>query len=86
MKTYYLSKYALSSNGRIKLFEGREPSSKGYISSAVSSYGIYRLGSEVHETPEEAIASADLERVKKIASLKNQLEKLEKMTFKVEGA
>lgn len=40
---------------------------------------FHGLGNEWHKTKESAIAKAEEMRQKKIASLKNQIEKLEKM-------
>lgn len=80
-RTYYLTKYALSDG--IKVAEGaqleRDPA---YIGVGRGwDYATYALGTEAFETEAEAIANADARRVKKIASLKRQIAKLEKMTF-----
>lgn len=80
--TYYLAKYALSSG--IKAIDCKPPGSTGYCQQ-VGGYGLYKLGKDVFETESEAVANAEDHRVKKIASLKKQIEKLERMTFKVES-
>jgi len=55
------------------------------ISSAMFSYGRYgnAHGKDWHRTKEDAIARAENMRTQKIASLKKQIEKLEKMNIKV---
>lgn len=78
-RTYYLTKYALG--GGIKAVPGK-PSmiDPRYID--LDGYGAYYLlGSGVFETEAEAIANAEARRIKKIASLKKQIAKLEKMKF-----
>lgn len=45
-------------------------------------YTVYFHGNEWHKSRESAIAKAEEMRKKKIASLKKQIEKLEKMEFK----
>jgi hypothetical protein len=46
----------------------------------------YAHGKDFHETPELAILRANEMRVAKIASLKKQIAKLEKMTFEVKDS
>lgn len=53
------------------------------ISVKDTGYGtVYFHGNEWHKSRESAIAKAEEMRKKKIASLKKQIEKLEKMEFK----
>ena len=85
MKTYYLTKYALSSEGVITTFTSNEgPSEYGYVTPKVG-WSLYKLGTHAHETPEAAIEAAEKARTKKIASLKKQIAALEKLTFTVES-
>jgi len=81
MKTYYLSKYALT--GGIETVQGEQPPfvDRGYIKIMGRTMSLYRLGLDVHETMEEAVNAAKEQRDKKIASVKKQLAKLEAMTF-----
>lgn len=44
-------------------------------------YGSYKLGRDAHTTREAAVAAAEAMRIKKIASLREQIAKLEKLTF-----
>lgn len=84
-KTYYLSKYALSNKGRITAFTGEVHRECGYVSNIKDGYWtFFKLGRDVHETTEAAIAAAEAARTKKIASLKKQIAALEKLTFAVE--
>lgn len=77
--TVYITKYALSDG--IKKINAKVAS--GYCIS--NDYGILQsfYKDEFHLTEEQALANAELRRNKKIASLKKQIEKLEKMTFKI---
>jgi hypothetical protein len=81
-KTYYLSKYALSSKGVITTFETEDTPGK-YVFVA-GTWQSFKVGRDAHETPEAAIAAAEAARAKKIASLKKQIAALEKLTFTVE--
>lgn len=83
MTTYYLTKYALSKKGAIDLVEGSdEPSTGGYVSIA-GSWGMYKVGRDVHLTSAGAMKAAQDARLKKIASLRKQIAALEKMVFTV---
>lgn len=44
-------------------------------------YGFYKKWRDAHHTKEEAIVAAEGMRKRKIASLKKQVEKLEKLVF-----
>lgn len=86
-KTYYLSRYALSDKGRIQAFTSEEHSEGGgYVSNfnAAGYWTSFKLGRDVHETTEAAIAAAEAARTKKIASLKRQIAVLEKLAFTIE--
>lgn len=83
-KTYYLTKYALSSNGVITTFTATDgPSEYGYIKPDGPGWHSFKFGVAVHETPDSAIAAAEAARIKKISSLKKQITALEKLTFTV---
>ncbi|MGR9107812.1 MAG: hypothetical protein ACU843_12855 [Gammaproteobacteria bacterium] len=77
---YWISKYALTSG--IVEVESDPPKAefgnsifpKGYCSS-------FRIGKDAHEKLEEAVKKAEEMRLKKISSLRKQIEKLEKMRF-----
>lgn len=76
----YVTKYALS----IGIGEGVADEDRygtGWWS--VRGYSMpFKLGREVHATWPEAKAAVETMRAKKIASLKKQLQKLEKLEFK----
>jgi hypothetical protein len=44
-------------------------------------FNSFKMGRDVHDTPEAAIAAAEVDRVNRIASLRRQIEKLESMSF-----
>ena len=44
-------------------------------------HGFYRIGKDAHHTIDEAKKAAEAMRVKKIASLKKQIKKLENLSF-----
>lgn len=81
----YISKYALS--GGIKEVWGNESdvSNKKYISVTETPLSYftqqYVVGKDIHHTRAEAVAAAETLRAKKIAAIKRQLAKLEKMEF-----
>lgn len=84
--TAYITKYALS-NGKILKIEARLC---GDVSNTMiayrtegSTYDQFAHDTDWHSTLPEAIAKANEMRVKKIASLKKQIAKLDKMTFGV---
>lgn len=72
----YVSKYALTNGVRIlKVFNS-------YALAVPQFVDGLRLGREVHTTWTEALAAAEQMRTKKIASLRKQIAKLEKLEFK----
>ena len=74
----WISRYALSEG----IFETQAELSRDFpdMISERPSYAHYHKP-DWHETKEEAIKRAEQMRIKKIASLKKQIEKLEKMDF-----
>ena len=85
-KPIYVTKYCLT-KGIVKLTD-YEFSSDGQYCSVKSWYSLYvRIGQDAFFSTTEAIVRAEEMRDAKIASLKKQLSKLEKMTtFKVTEA
>ena len=80
MKTYWLTKYALSKGITAELGEllaGHKTSLK-----VADYYGYFHLGKDAFETEQEAKTVAEVMRTKKIASLKKSIAKLEQMEFK----
>jgi hypothetical protein len=73
----WVSKYALSSGILEKEME-RASTSPEYVT---DKYLFLKLGSEAHESKEEAIKKANDMRIKKIASLRKKLEKIEGLVF-----
>lgn len=78
----WISKYALSDG--ITEHECEPPndgSAYVYPGAPFAGYIGFTLGREAHTTPEEAAKAAEAARVKKIASVRKQIAKLEKLTF-----
>ena len=86
MTTYYVTKYALSSKGKIAaLVADGPPSEHGYVYETGWAGRSYKIDRDVFTTPQAAIAAAEAARKKKIASLRKQIAALEKVEFFVEG-
>ena len=83
----WLSKYALSRGineqmAETGLIEGKKWK---YVRVRVCGYWVlYTLGRDIHATRAEAVKAAETARIIKIASLRKQIAKLEKLTFEVE--
>lgn len=82
MSTHWISKYALSSG--IFELKDAEITGSGYLSKMEQFPSHYHFYSpkDFHSTREMAVARAREMRTKKVSSLKKQIAKLEKMTFK----
>lgn len=85
MKKVFITKYALTQGIReeeaeISVFKyvSKEPEENARVRGEWSGYPI---GKEAFYTLEEAVKKAEEMRKRKIASLKKQIEKLEKMEF-----
>lgn len=80
-----ISKYALTSG--LYSVDASPGVSPGMVYYRVpgSMFEQYAHGNDFHDDESEAIARADEMREKKILSLKKQIAKLEKMTFKVKN-
>jgi hypothetical protein len=78
-KTVYLTAYALSSG--IETTAVRRSHEDGYVSLEDRSFSIYKIGHDVFETFEEAVADANARRDKKIKSLEKQISKLRALKF-----
>jgi len=78
---YWISKYALT-QGIFEIESNSDPSEK-LISHRLNGMTVsyYEEGKEWHKTKEEAIARAKDLKIKKIANMKKQIAKLEKMEF-----
>ena len=78
----YLTKYALS--GKIALKKERDravhPAGPTWVY-VEGGYTGFLLGRDIHKTAEAAVARANGMRTAKIASLKKQIAKLEKLVF-----
>lgn len=78
---YFACKYALS-YGAIREFESDDTPDKEYAYDRRSSaWAQYKVGRDAFVTEAEAKAAANKLRLKKIASLKKQIEKLERLAF-----
>ncbi len=83
MAKVYITKYALSTG----IEEIETELYKSHIDNryyAQVYYNRYYIGSEAFTIESQAIEKAEEMRIKKIASLKKQIEKLEKLNFKKE--
>lgn len=82
MPTLYITKYALSSG----ILEREQVDIDGRMAVVVEPGGLnrrgYYHGSDWHLTREAALADAEKRRVARIASLKKQIEKLEKLQLR----
>jgi hypothetical protein len=78
----WLSKYALTDGVKEVESKCAESAGEKYIS-LVGWWNSFRMGREIWLTKAEAIAAAEAMRVKKIASLRKQIAKLEKLSFGV---
>jgi hypothetical protein len=78
MTEMYSSKYSLAA-GEIEVVdvEIREP-----YAYRLKGWQGFKIGRDIHDTKDKAIASAEAMRTKKIASLKKQIVRLEKLVFK----
>ena len=76
----YITKYALSS-GILEKEARIEDYGNGHLRAFVNGYSSYEIGSEAFLTKEDALKNAEERRLKKIESLKKQIEKLEVLRF-----
>jgi hypothetical protein len=76
--TMFVARYALS--GGIKEAIGTITDDGQYLSEGGHG-GFYRIDRDAFRTREEAVADAELRRAAKIASLRKQIAKLEKVRF-----
>lgn len=74
MARYYITKYALS--GGLSSMEAAPRD--GYI---YQSWTSFKVGRDAFLEKQEALADCEARRLKKIASLRKQIAKLEKLTF-----
>lgn len=82
MEKVFITKYALTKGILEKEAEIRDYGN-GYIRAYMKGeFSSYSLGKECFRTREQAMERAEKMRLKKIASLKKQIEALEKMKFK----
>ena len=78
----WISKYALS--GGITEHECEPPKEGSYYvcpGAPFMGFVSFALGKTAHATREEAVKAAEVLRVKKIAGVRKQLAKLEKLSF-----
>lgn len=74
----WISKYALTAG--IEKADGKV-SDSGYFHKSSGYWTGFKVGRDAHATLEDANAAAEAARVKKIKSLKKQIEALEKLQF-----
>lgn len=75
----WISKYALTAGVQAK--EGEL--SGDFFYPQGEGFSSYRVGRDAHPTLKDAVNASDQARLKKIASLKQQIRKLEKLNFTV---
>lgn len=82
-KKYFLTKYALSKGIEELSCVSTHPGANGRIDVHLYGYSWFwfTVGKDAHETEAAAKAAAESMRLKKIASLKKQIAKLEAMKF-----
>lgn len=82
-KLYWLVKYCLSGSNiqQIKCSPSQSFSSEYACDERNNCQGFYKIGTDIFESKSDAIARAEELRMRKIASLKKQLKKLEDMKF-----
>ena len=80
MKTYWLAKYAFT-DGISEEKSEKSATHEGYVFLVGRQWSVFKVGRDVFETKEEANAFAEAARIKRIAALKKQIQKLEAMTF-----
>lgn len=78
-RVMWLAKYALTD--RVKQVEVVPISSAPSYVKQPGGWLILKIGMDVFETEDEALAAAEAMRAKKVASLRKQIAKLEKLTF-----
>jgi hypothetical protein len=86
MKTFWLTKYALSTGIEKVTTSGANTEKGSHVRVSGRAWGLYKVGTDLQSTREEAVAVAEQMRQKKVASVKKQLAKLEKMNFAEGGA
>jgi hypothetical protein len=79
MKTYYLTKYALTKG--ILEIQSDETTDENNLITYGNEWQYAHLKQDIFETKEEAIAKAELIRLDKIKKLEKKLSKLNKMSF-----
>lgn len=79
----YITKYALT-DGIKEVEDARQFNNSGmiHVASIHSQAYFFNEGNEWHKTLESAIEKSENMRIKKIASLKKQIAKLENLKFK----
>lgn len=82
--TVWVTKYALSSGITKETGEVCGDISSDMIAYGANNAQCFAHGNDWHRTPEAAIAQAEKMRKAKIISLKKSIDKLERMTFKIE--
>jgi len=75
----WISKYALASG--IAEHEAEIKGDTAYPGAPFMSFTGFVMGKDAHDSREGAVVAAEAMRVKKIASVKKQLVKLEKLRF-----
>ena len=84
MTKIWISKYALTTGISCHDWDEKITSTK-YVSPA-GSWHSFKFGSEAHLTEAEAIVTAEKMRIKKIASLKKRLTRIEALRFTSDAA
>lgn len=80
-KKMIVTKYALS--GGVRCGHGRVLLPNCRYFKVNGEYGLYKIGVDAFDSATEALQDAESRRIKRIASLKKQIAKLEKLTFSV---
>ena len=81
MEKVFITKYALTKGILEKEAERCDYGYEYEIAYVIGEFSSYSVGKEAFRTREQAMERAEKMRLKKIASLKKQIEALEKMKF-----
>lgn len=84
MAKVFITKYALTEGIKEIETDIRRNEVRNYEYVSYGNYSFFYIGEDAFTDKSEALKKAEEMRIRKIASLRRQIEKLEKLSFKVE--
>lgn len=84
MAKVFITKYALTEGIKEIETDIRRNEVRNYEYVSYGNYSFFYIGEDAFTDKSEALKKAEEMRIRKIASLRKQIEKLEKLSFKVE--